>query len=99
MDKNILWSISFTGNEAHLDAPQPSPHALPPQLANQLRKAHSLLNFLDELNRSFKDAAERYMEGDGATDEMKRQAEQIREQFRLVQEWINDMRKQFPFST
>lgn len=96
MKDPIIWSISFNQNRPHLQFHSKAAPTFSPQMQRQIQEALGLLAFLDQLNQSFKEAADKFFDNEAASDEMRHQAQAIREQFLLVQEWINEMRKHFP---
>lgn len=96
MPKTVQWSIDFHPEGVNYREKASFTQGPPDNRAFQAAKGEVLLNFIEKLNASFKKAAENLLAQREATPEQIKQAEEIREQFSIVDQWIAQMRKQFP---
>lgn len=96
MAETVQWSIDFRTEGENYRDKACFIQGAPDNRAFQAAKGEVLLNFIEKLNSSFKKAAESLLAQGEATPEQLKQAEEIREQFSIVDQWIAQMRKQFP---
>lgn len=96
MPETVQWSIDFRAEGANYREKASFTHGPPDNRAFQAAKGEFLISFIEKLNASFKKAAESLLAQGEATPEQLKQAEEIREQFSIVDQWIAQMRKQFP---
>jgi hypothetical protein len=92
----VQWSIDFNTDGATYREQARFSQGPPDTRAFQAVKGEVLLNFIEKLNATFKKAAESILSRGEATPELRKQAEEIQEQFNIVDQWIAEMRKQFP---
>ncbi len=98
MDHDVhspLWTISFQNRGNSIRQARFEDQSAPASIFSQAR-AHELVSFIEKLNSTLKEAADRYASERNPSPEMERQIRLIREQFNIVNQWIEQMRKQFP---
>lgn len=92
----VQWSIDFSTDGATYREQARFVQGPPDTRAFQAVKGEAFLDFIEKLNAAFKKAAESLLSQGEPTPEQRKQAEEIREQFHIVDQWIAEMRKQFP---
>lgn len=92
----VQWSIDFSTDGLTYREQARYTQGPPDARAFQAVKGEVLLNFIEKLNDTFKKAADSILSQSETTPEQRKRAAEIQEQFNLVDQWIAEMRKQFP---